>query len=67
MIDQECTNIGSQIAGTTNFLTVAINICGSSLWKSLHVILRTPGKFQVAIFFFYLCTLGLAYNEWETI
>jgi hypothetical protein len=52
MIDQEGTNIGSQIAGTTNFLAVALNVCGSSVWKSLNVILLAPGKFQVVGRFF---------------
>ena len=40
---QGCTNLGSLIASTAEFCTVAPNICSYSVWKLLHITLMAPG------------------------
>jgi hypothetical protein len=39
---QGCTNLWRQAAMGTKFCTLALNICGSSVWNMLHVSLLTP-------------------------
>jgi len=36
---QGCTNPGHHIAQATEFCMMAVDICGSSVWNLLHVII----------------------------
>lgn len=42
LVMQGCTNPGLQVAMLTTFCIVAPHICGSAVWKLLHVMLLPP-------------------------
>ena len=54
-IMQECTNPGLQVAPETTFCTVVSNICGSSVWISLHVTLLSPWILECLVSFWKVC------------
>jgi len=42
LVMQGCTNPELQVAMMTMFCIVVLHICGSAVWKLLHVILLAP-------------------------
>lgn len=54
-IMQECTNPGLLIAPETKFCTVALNICGSSMWILLYVTLLSPWILEWLVSFWKVC------------
>jgi hypothetical protein len=51
-IIQGCTNAGRQDAVANKFCTMALNICGSSVWNLGHVTFLAPSILKCFIVFF---------------
>ena len=58
---QGCTIVGCQVTVVTKFCMVVPDVCGSSVWNLLHVILLAPGNLRWLLDFWKIFALLYTY------